>query len=263
METTKIIFNIVFTENDDSKLSTEKVTILEQEYTGVNSEKKIGMLLDRWQPGADFVLISDQASVLWLLNIRGRDTKYTPFVFGFLLVSKNGKVEFYTEHELRKDFLPSIFVRREREFSQRNFGSKFIAVEKSTLRISLHEMILRNGGECIALPYDIVAYLRSIKNSVEIKRLKEAHITDGIALCEIFYWLDKNLDSGKLDEYVISQKLDEARLKRGAVSPSFGSIVAYNENGAMIHYMAKRNRAKVSRKGTIWECSVCIEQRKL
>ena len=89
----KDIFNISFTENDDSKLPTEKVIILDQEYTGVNSEKKIGMLLDRWQPGADFVLISDQASVLWLLNIRGRDTKYTPFVFGFLLISKNPKID--------------------------------------------------------------------------------------------------------------------------------------------------------------------------
>ncbi|HME26077.1 MAG TPA: aminopeptidase P family N-terminal domain-containing protein [Acetobacteraceae bacterium] len=45
----------------------------------------------------DAAVISDPASIAWLLNIRGGDTPFTPFALGFALVHADGGTELFMD----------------------------------------------------------------------------------------------------------------------------------------------------------------------
>ncbi len=58
------------------------------------------------------------------------------------------------------------------------------------------------------------------------------------------YWLDKNLGKEKISEYTAQEKLLDLRKdQEGFIEPSFGTISAYKENAAMMHYSAKKESA--------------------
>jgi len=68
------------------------------EYAGRSADQKreqiAGLLREAKQ---DAVVISDPASIAWLLNIRGGDVPYTPFVLGFALVHADGGTELFLD----------------------------------------------------------------------------------------------------------------------------------------------------------------------
>ena len=68
------------------------------EYAGRSADEKreqiAGLLRDAKQ---DAAVITDPASIAWLLNIRGGDVPYTPFVLGFALVHADGRTELFLD----------------------------------------------------------------------------------------------------------------------------------------------------------------------
>ena len=44
---------------------------------------------------SDYLFITASENNAWLLNIRGRDTKYTPIPYSFILVDKNKNIKFF------------------------------------------------------------------------------------------------------------------------------------------------------------------------
>ena len=68
------------------------------EYAGRTSDEKreqiAGLLREAKQ---DAAVITDPASIAWLLNIRGGDIPYTPFALGFALAHADGGVELFVE----------------------------------------------------------------------------------------------------------------------------------------------------------------------
>ena len=74
-----------------------------------------------------------------------------------------------------------------------------------------------------------------VKNPIEIKNSKLAHIYDGVAMVRFMKWL-KESDKEGLNEYDVKIKVDRSRLEYKAFDLSFNTIVGYNENAAMMHY---------------------------
>ena len=68
------------------------------EYAGRASDAKreqiAGLLREAKQ---DAAVITDPASIAWLLNIRGGDVPYTPFALGFALVHADSGVELFMD----------------------------------------------------------------------------------------------------------------------------------------------------------------------
>ncbi len=68
------------------------------EYTGHSAEEKrmqiAALLRDAKQ---DAAVISDPASIAWLLNIRGGDVPFTPFALGFALAHADGGTELFMD----------------------------------------------------------------------------------------------------------------------------------------------------------------------
>ena len=60
---------------------------------------------------------------------------------------------------------------------------------------------------------DPIYLLKAIKNKQEIKNIKSAHISDGIALTKYLFWLKNNFNKKKITEISASQKLFQFRKK--------------------------------------------------
>src|SRR5690606_32114140 len=82
--------------------------------------------------------------------------------------------------------------------------------------------------------------LKACKNAAEIHNVRQTMAHDGAALCEFFAWFEQALAAGeRLTELTVDEKITAARARQPHfVSPSFGTIAAFNANGAMPHYHA-------------------------
>ena len=88
--------------------------------------------------------------------------------------------------------------------------------------------------------------------------MRRAMEQDGAALAEFFAWFEDALAKAQaggpiITELTIDERITAARAKReGFVSPSFGTIAAFNANGAMPHYHAtERSHATIEGDGLL------------
>jgi Xaa-Pro aminopeptidase len=77
------------------------------------------------------------------------------------------------------------------------------------------------------------------KNSIEISQMRDAIITDGVALTRFLAFLEAEITAGNVwTEVSAQERLTEYRMFHGARDLSFGTISGYGEHGAIIHYEA-------------------------
>ena len=81
--------------------------------------------------------------------------------------------------------------------------------------------------------------MKAIKNNVEIGNIGKVMVKDGVSLTKFFYWLEQCVGSMTISELTISEKLSQLREEQeNFLGPSFSTIAAWNEHGAMPHYSA-------------------------
>ena len=77
------------------------------------------------------------------------------------------------------------------------------------------------------------------KNEVELENIRNSHIKDGVAFTKFMYWLKTNVGKMEITELSATQKLEDLRREQDKfIEPSFGTIAAYKEHAAMMHYSA-------------------------
>jgi Xaa-Pro aminopeptidase len=88
---------------------------------------------------------------------------------------------------------------------------------------------------------------KSRKSGHELAQIRRTMEHDGAALCEFFAWLETALQQREaITELTIDERVTAMRARRpGYVSPSFGTIAAFNEHGAAPHYSATAERHAV------------------
>jgi Xaa-Pro aminopeptidase len=85
---------------------------------------------------------------------------------------------------------------------------------------------------------------KACKSSIEIDCMKQGHIQDAVAVCEMLSFISSE-DISSLSEYDLGLTLTKFRGKReGYIYDSFPTICGFQENGAIIHYRANQNKAK-------------------
>ena len=205
----------------------------------------------------DFLFITASENNAWLLNIRGRDTKYTPLPLSHALIDKDKNVKIFCDLKkvssyLRKslknvDFLDIkkcikilLEVRKKKFIIDNNSCSYFF------------DKIIRKNNKIYNFN-DPIYYLKSIKGKQEIKNIKQTHIYDGIALTKYLLWLKKNYNKKIITEISASQKLLKFRKKNNKFKfLSFPTISGTGPNGAIIHYKATKKTNRRLRKGDIY-----------
>ena len=210
------------------------------EFAGENSESKRKRIAKCF--ASDALLITSPDSICWLLNIRGSDLDHTPLVFCYAILYQDGTVDlFLHEGSELNNGITNIrcynFAAIDEVFKQIKEKGQSITLDPSSNPIKIHDK-LANIGIKIIYEDDPCQVKKAIKNNIEIANAKKINIYDGVAFIKFWYWLERQLAcAGQLSEIGVAEKLLEFRqmqpLFRG---PSFSTIAAFAENGAIIHY---------------------------
>ena len=240
------------------KKKNNKFFILPNTSTGVNYKNKINKIISNLKKKkADFQFITSSENNAWLLNIRGRDTKYTPIPLCYILIDKDRNISFFCDlnkvsPKFKKYFNKIKFFKIESTGKLLSLISnkKFI-IDTNTCSIYFEKIIQKNNK--ILNFEDPIYYLKSMKDKKEIKNIKNSHIYDGAALTKYLFWLKKNFLKKKITEISASKKLFYFRRRNKKFKySSFPTISGSGPNGAIIHYKASKKSNRLLKKGDIY-----------
>jgi Xaa-Pro aminopeptidase len=96
---------------------------------------------------------------------------------------------------------------------------------------------LRTGGAVIAEAADPCALPKATKTGPELAAIRAAHRRDGAALSRFLCWLEEAAPPGDLSESAAADRLAAFRAEGAHYrGPSFPTISAAGEHGAIVHY---------------------------
>ena len=233
---------------------------LKKEIVGESSKSKINKIAKYLKKNkSDYLLVSAPENVAWILNIRGGDGPNSPVPNSRLIISKTKKIflisKIYKTEKLIKDkIIKSKEVIDINKFHQEIVklnGKNFIIDNKSCS--IFYEDIIKSKFKIVKRE-DPTYLLKSVKNKTEINNTINSHIIDGVALTKFIYWI-KNINKKKITEVEAQNKLEKFRkMNKNYLYPSFDTIAGSGENGAIVHYRAKKENCRTINKKDIFLC---------
>jgi len=226
---------------------------------GLRVEQKLAMLIKKIKFNrVDYLFSTASENIAWLLNIRGKDTSYSPLPNTHAVISQTGKVSLFCNlKKINKSFKNKINKNIEiYDFNLLpnfilNLSNKKILTDVLTCSIFYKKIIKKNN--LILEKQDPIYYLKSLKNKTEIKNSIKSHIYDGAALTKFIFWLKNNFRTKKITEILAQDKLLEFRKKNKTFySLSFPTISGSGPNSAIIHYKAEKKSNRLLRKGDVY-----------
>lgn len=200
---------------DRPALPLSQAEIMPVEVAGESAADKIAKVL-QWmeKEGRKELLISELSELCWLLNLRGDDIPYNPFIIAFLLVRTTGEHTLYVHREQINDGVASYLHGLHVELAPYADAPRQLESETP------------------------IAALRAIKNPVEQEGFRLAHLRDGIAMVRFLRILDDaDLSSGEWTEMRVDKVLTSLRAEQpGFRGLSFETISSYGHHGAVVHY---------------------------
>ncbi|MBQ6479088.1 MAG: aminopeptidase P family N-terminal domain-containing protein [Erysipelotrichaceae bacterium] len=236
-------------------LSKDPVYELPVEYTGLTRNRKIEMI--RYCLKDRVHIINNLESIAYLLNLRGNDILYTPVFLAYLVFVEQevylfADLERFTEEILDRLYEDGVIIRPYASYYSflETIRNKKILLDETKVNYETYLRVCR-GHNVIQHMRSIVEDMKAIKNPVEQRNVRLAHIYDGVSVLRFLMWLD-SVDKSTLSEYDVKEKIDSFRLTYKAKDLSFSSIVAYNENAALMHYAPDReNSARLDNRGIL------------
>ncbi len=191
----------------------------------------------------DAAVISDPASIAWLLNIRGADVPFTPFALGFALAHADGRCELFMDPaklpaETREWLGNGVAVagREALAGALAGLGGKRVRVDPAGSPVWFAQA-LRKAGATVAAGPDPCLLPKACKNDTERAGARAAHARDAVAICRFLRWLGEVGPVGTATEMSAAAKLLALRGEvEGFRGESFPAISGAGEHGAIIHY---------------------------
>ena len=191
--------------------------------------------------GEHGVVLTDPASIAWLLNLRGGDVPFTPVALGFALLRDDESVVLFMD--------PRKIAPQTRQWlgnavqleppdalagALAGLAGRTIRLDPGGSAVWFAQRLAEAGATLSAAP-DPCLLPKARKNRSEQQGARTAHHRDGIALCRFLHWLDRH--GAGSSESEAAARLDRFR----AASPlyrgeSFPAIAGSGPNGAIIHY---------------------------
>ena len=195
--------------------------------------------------GATHHFVSTVDDIAWLFNLRGADVSYNPVFLAHALIDANGAVLFVGDGKVDVALAAVLAADGVRLAPYAKAADALAALSAdAVLLIDPKRITLGLRGAVRARVVEAInpsTLLKSRKTADEAAHVREAMAQDGAAMCEFYAWFEAAQDRERITELTIDEHLTAARAKRpGFVGPSFGTIAAFNANGAMPHYHATR-----------------------
>ncbi len=185
--------------------------------------------------GAKSALITMPDSICWLLNMRGGDIDYIPYILSYAAITDEGQVKWFID----PDKIPTD-ITIDNAIEIIDIAEMFTALENLPSPIAIDKTLtpiaFKDVGEVIGIS-DPCSHPRSLKSKAEQASIRKTHIKDGVALVKFLKWLEEN-GQGR-GEIEIAAKLRAFRAEDPAFKGnSFPTIAGFGANGAIIHYRA-------------------------
>ena len=232
--------------NDRPSIPENKVFEHKLKYAGQSRIQKIELVRKEMQTrDIDYHLLSSLDDIAWLFNLRGSDISYNPLFISFALISQNKAYLFVDEKKLPTNIYDtlkteSIIVEPyNRAYSLLSSleGEKSILAQLSKTNYALYSAIPNSFS--VIDDVNITTVLKSLKNSSEIKNIRNTMVKDGVAMVKFLFWLEQTVGNEKVTEISAGEKLLSFRKEQeGFFGESFGVISGYKAHGAMPHYSA-------------------------
>jgi Xaa-Pro aminopeptidase len=230
------------------------------DFCGKERSVKIAEVREKMRlKGIDYHLLTSLEDIMWLLNIRGNDVRYSPLLLSFAIIGADQVLLFTDENKIP--------LKLASEFDR--LGIVILPYDETAgllSALSAESSILLNPsatssylfksipeGMKIIEDLTIPARLKAVKNKVEIANIRKVMLKDGLSLTRFFFWLEQNTVSEPLSEISLGEKLNSLRSENeNYLGPSFSTIVAFNEHGALPHYSATiESDAKIGTSGIL------------
>jgi len=230
---------------DRPSLPTAAVRDLPLEIAGASRQDKLARVRQvMLEQGTQWHLLSTLDDIAWLLNLRGSDVSFNPVFMSHVLLGLNdaqlfvlpGKVDAALAGRLAQD---NIQIR------------PYETVALVLAELPAKDTLLFDPARTTCALIDRLRtrtvramnpsiFFKSQKTPFELNHVRRVMEQDGAALCSFFAWLEQAIacsDATPLNELMIDERLLALRAEQsGFVSRSFGTISAFNANGAMPHY---------------------------
>ena len=208
---------------------------------------------------SDYIFITAPENVAWLLNIRGKDSPYSPIPNCHLFLDIKNNLYLITKKKNIQNLLKEKKLNSNNLIEPQNFKKfinnqhgKKIIIDKKSCSI-FYERILHNKFKVLKQD-DPIYLLKSLKNKIEINNLIKSHIVDGVALTKFLHWI-KKVNNKVITEVDAQDKLERFRKRnKNYLYPSFNTIAATGENGAIVHYRATKKNNKEIKKNDLFLC---------
>ena len=225
------------------------VYILAKKYTGETAAERIERTRQAMkEKGADVLILTALEDPCWLLNLRGNDIACTPVAYAYVLMTAK-KVCYYIDgtkvpEKVRKYLKDNKVTLKSYNALAKDLSSLHNQKILTSLRklntvlyskLADHNTIISEGSP--------TTMFRALKNNTEIRNIRNAHVKDGVAMVRFIRWVKENVNNDRMSEVSAQNVLYEYRAQgKDYIEPSFPTICAYQENGAMMHYSADETK---------------------
>lgn len=217
---------------------------LDNHYAGEAAQSKLSRLQE-WLQIQDLegTFLSDLMSIAWLMNLRGHDLQHTPVASAWAFIPAVGKATLFLKNydEPLRSSLNHVNIQAYENFRGflEGLSPQRLLLDPEYTPQAVFDLLQDRHDITLAPHFCIDEKAR--KNAVEIAGFRQAHLYDGIAVCEAFAELEELWSQGIfLTEYEFGDMLTDYRRKQPQnLGTSFDPIVGFRHNGAIVHYHAQ------------------------
>ncbi len=222
---------------------------LDPKYTGESREDRLQWVTDELtKQRAEGLLVTDQANIGYILNLRGTALPYNPVFEAFLLIEKNRTTLFVESSSISQTLAAE--CSKTLEIKEYNAITEAVINFEGTLIIdptkapyALVTSLTSKASTKELTPHPITKR-KAVKTNTEQEQLREAHRADGVAMANFLHWFDSVENKETLTEWDAMEKVKEFRsAQKGFTDESFATIAGYQANGVQNHYHASKDQA--------------------
>ena len=210
-------------------------------FAGQDSAEKRALIGSGLQTaGQQACVLTDPASIAWLLNIRGGDLPFTPVALAFAIVHADARTDLFIDPgklsaETRAWLGADVTCHPYDAFATAlaGFAGQTVRVDPAGSPAAIGQIIRASGGEPVD-GTDPCLLPKACKNAAEQDGARAAHRRDGVAVSRFLRWLETA--AGETEWSAASRLVEFRQDVSGFRGESFPAISGAGEHGAVIHY---------------------------
>ena len=222
------------------------VFILPIQYAGEGCQEKVVRIRQQMgKDNVDVILITALDEIAWVLNLRGNDVHCNPVFVSYLLIDHHDVKLFIDDCKLTPEVRSylndcEVMVYHYSDFYSyldlNTYTNKVLA-DPAYLNYAIYQGLSPHSELIGRKTY--VAFMKAVRNQIEIDNLHHAMVKDGVAMVKFLKWLDTEADIYHETEMSVDRQLHAFRAAQADyIGESFDTIAGYGAHGAIVHYEA-------------------------